>query len=63
MFDVTFWHYKKGSFSTVCTADTGKVEWIYNAVDTNDRFRKVLVAYSLHFASNIHLYFNNTINV
>lgn len=61
--DVTVWHYKKGCLSTACSADTGKVEWIYNAVDTNDGFRKELVAYSVHFASNIHLHFNSTINV
>lgn len=47
--DVIVWCYKKGCLRTACSADTGEVEGIYNAVDTNDGFRKELVAYSLHF--------------
>lgn len=61
--NVLVWLYKKGCLSTACSADTGKVEWIYNTVDTNDGFRKELAAYSVHSASNIHLHFNNTMKV
>lgn len=51
--DVRVWHHKKGCCSVACSADTGKGEWICNAVDTDDGFRKALVADSVHLLQTV----------